>query len=989
MKKSIYHSWLLFVLLACTCIGCTDEVMVQSGKEQVPEGMERLSIRISGTGLNLRKVQTHAGMEHGSGLENAVDTVTLRVYKPDGTLLLDTLFNEEFLNGDGADYDASSIIYSYLPKGTLDGSETVVLTTEHQPDGIPVLDGLSNITLSSSKLFYMSGISSGSLVYDGGNNSYSTEVWLNRGVAKVRASFIVADDVIPSNIHMETDSITMQLLNVPSAIRPFTPYGSYENPVPGSYPTPIQTMQTAWSNATARVDLPAVKLRGRTPEIRGGKDYYPLYTYENFVTDAYTGSVSLKVSIPLYQLGSDGMTKIYLKPLEKTVALTGGVSSMPEMDLKEGTLLRNYIYPVDFTVKSAEKVEVCTDMLEWEDEFIYDILGTYLTASGIEMDKAGSIPCNFQTDGDTLFVDWTDMPAEVKRSGTQVAGMSSDYTFFTGLTVRSGSIPLEWTDAVKQNGEVKKSYMGFIRNLKLRVGNINRTVQISYIPTLVVDCHVIDMPLYAYVEGGTNLTGNDSGTVSYYGWDETKVLKTVSVRSPGNCPWLKLSISRKYTDGGLATSLSGTKAYLHCEENPYHGADRYATVEYTLPNDFDTAGADHIYQLRIKQVVPIFVGFWGSYQAIPDAGGIYTEALYAEQIEELEYGLLPYTLSYSTPVVYTNSYDGYAATFAGYRPAYYNKNYTSGGPGNGQSDFYAVLNYCASKNRTDGSGNISVQNQKWFAPAQFQLAGMIGLADRYEGKMEQPLSSLLTWHYSSTDCDRGGYGHGAWGCAFAVSRMGLINWGHDDVNAVRCVRTGGKGQIEVRTETETIQSAAGGTTISPYKVLDLTPLPGNYRSNTTLHLGRGASLGNERSTANTVYKKLRISRNYANNGSTMTWAVAVGLPATFNSQNASTATSAQLQDTGCNAYYEKSDASDKGTWRLPTAREAAIMSIYSDALGLTSITMDKCWTQTDANGGANRATYVQYNYPNATLYLHNEDGNKTYSFRARCVREEN
>ena len=980
MKKTIYDTWLLFALLAYTCIGCTDEVMVQAGKEQTPEGMERLSIRISGTGLNLRKVQTRAGMEHGADFENAVDTVTLRVYKSDGTLLLDTLFNENFSDVDGADYDArSNNIFSYLPKGTLDGNEMVVLTTEHRPDGIPVLDGLSNITLSPSKLFYMSGISSGSLVHDAVNNTYSTEVWLNRGVAKVRASFIVADDAIPDNIRVETDSITMQLLNVPSAIRPFAPYGSYKNPAPESYPTPIQTMQTAWSNTTARVDLPAVKLRGRTPEIRGGKNYYPLYTYENFVTDAYNRSVSLKVNIPLYQISSDGTTKIYLKPLEKTVALTGDVSSMPEMKLKEGTLLRNYIYSIDFIVKSAEKVEVCTDMLEWEDEFIYDILGTYLTASGIEMDKAGSIPCNFQTDGDTLFVDWTDMPAEVKRSGTQVAGMSSDYTLFTGLTARSGSIPLEWTDAAKQNGEVKKSYMGFIRDLKLRVGNINRTVQISYIPTLVVDCHVIDMPLYAYVEGGTSLTGNSSGTVSYYGWNETKVLKTVSVRSPGDCPWLKLSTSREYADGGLATSLSGTKAYLHCEENPYHGVDRCATVEYTLPDDLNAVGADHIYQLRIKQVVPIFVGFWGSYQANPDGGGNYTEALYAEQIEELEYGPVPYTLSSNTLVAYTDSYDGYTATFKGYRPAYYNKDYTSRGPGNNQADFYAVLNYCAFKNRADGSGNIPGQNQKWFAPAQFQLAGMIGLADRYEGKMEQPLSPPRTWHYSSTDCGRGPY-TGAWGCHFGANRIGLINWGHYDDNLVRCVRTGEKGQIEVRTENEISMDI-------PYKVLDLTSLPGNYRSNTTLHLGRGASLGDERSTANTVYKKLRISSKYANDGNLMTWAAAVGLPDAFNNQNAGTATASQLQDTGCNAYSEKGDSSDKGTWRLPTAREAAIMSIYSDALGL--VDMSECWTQTDANGATNRATHVRYKYTNTTLYLHNDKSYKTNTLRARCVREEN
>lgn len=987
MKSRFYHILTLLAWLPFLWAGCSDEDS-RRNEEEVPEGMEKVAINLFGLGLDKQPVQKTRAMENGTETESTVTKVYIHIYKADGTEItgLANPYTVEWysyapsLTGDAQ--DASGYVTLYLPAGTMATDCTVVVSAEEDSFGtMKVLSG----SAYPAPPFYMSGICS-SFTRDE-YYTYTANVWLSRGVAKVRASFSVADDVVPQGTTIDLDNVTMQLLNVPSRIRPFAPYDSYKNPPVGSYPAYVQTIQNGWSDATGRVDLPerkAVDYAAGEIETRNGKGYYPFYAYENFVTDTYTGSVKLKVSIPLYQ--QVNATKIYLKTLEKTVSLRRD---------NDSTLLRNYIYPVDFIVKSGENVEVCTDMLEWENVTIPDILGTYLTASGIEMDKAGSIPCNFHTDGDTLFVDWTDMPTEVKRSGTQVPGMSSDYTYFTGLTAQAGNVPLEWTDAAKEDGVVKKSYMGFIRDLKLRVGNIERTVQISYIPTLVVDCHVIDMPLYAYVEGGSSLI-DGSGGVSYYQWDDSKVLKKVSILSPSECSWLKLSTSRKYADGGMATTLVNTKAYVHCEDNPYYSADRYATIEYTLPNDQNAAGADHLYQLRIKQVIPIFVGYWG--KRVNDE---YTEALYTEQINEMEYGYAPYTLSYSTPVVYTDSYEGYDATFAGYRAKYYNVNYTKTGPGNNQADFYGALNYCASKNRDDGSGNIAANNQHWFTPAQFQLAGMLGLADRYDGQLAQPLNSLRTWHYSSTDNGRGD-GNGAWGVNFMANRIGLINYGHYDDNLVRCVRTYGvKGKIEIRTVTETVtvMDSTGVSTTSTVTnmILDLTTLPGNYRSNTSLNLSNGATLGNERSAANTAYKKLRISRDYASSGAimtrdvanglpTMTWAIANGLRSFFNSRSASTATASYLINTGCNAYSEKSDGSDLGTWRLPTAREAAIMGVYAAKLGLAD--MDQCWTQTDAYGDPNKATFVQYQYSNNTMYLHNEVGYKTRNLRARCVREE-
>lgn len=955
MKIKFYHKLLLLTWLLCLWAGCSDDHFLKKG-EEVPEGMERVRIDLSGLGLEKQTVQTR-GMENGTGTESTISNVYIHIYKPDGTEI-PGLANPYSVQGytygptlTGDAEDASGYVSLYLPNGTMATDYTVLVSADHDIDLVPELNG----SAYPAPPFYMSGICS-SFDYDASYYTYSANVWLSRGVAKVRASFSVSDDVVPAGTTIDLPNVTMQLLNVPARIRPFAPYDSYKNPPVAAYPSYVNTMQAGWSDATPRYDLPQKKVNEYTAgeiDFKNGKNYYPMYAYENFVTDTYTGSVKLKVSIPLYRLVNG--TKIYLKTQERTVSLKRD---------NDSTLLRNYIYPVDFIVKSGETVEVYTDMLEWKEENFYDILGTYLTASNVEMNQTGSIPCNFKTDGDTLFVDWSDIPAEVKRSG--IATATPNVTYFTGLVAESGSIPLQWNTT---DGNVAKSYMGFIRNLTLRVGNITRQVEISYIPTLVVDCHVIDMPMYAYVEGGSS--GNNR---NYYGVEKANtVLATATIADSDQCPWLHLSPHKRYNAAEMTTSLSNSAVYIHCDENSYTSTDRYAVIQYTLPGDLDVNGEAHRYELRIKQVIPVFVGYWGKYNT---QSGYYTEALYTEQIEELEQGYVPYTLTYA-PVRYTDPWEGYGQTFAGYQPAAYD---------NYRSADYCVLNYCASKNRADANGNIATTDRNWFAPSEYQLAGMIGLADRYDSKLQQSINAMPVWHYASTDCNRGS-GGGALGVHFGSNRIGLINYGQWDDNAVRCVRTCNvSGKIEVK--------------IPSYPVVDLQNLPGNYYSSTTLSLQKGATLGDTYSAANTAYKKLRIARYYARSSETpnigysttsvrMTWAAAVGLPASFNNASATTATTANMVATGCNAYWED-DISEKGTWRLPTAREAAIIATLKGHLNIY-LGSEEYWTQTEFyQTSYNRydGTYIRYN-DNIPLYMHNANqANKTYYRSARCVREE-
>lgn len=946
MRRNTVIQWLnvLFLLTAIGLAGCGDEWIVKD--DATPEGMERVRLTFSIKGIPQKAGITTRGTEDGTSAEFGISRVYIHIYDTAGSEIhtsgpLTVTVSASSEAGIDAD-----VLGAYVPKGKLShgASYKIMVAATNDYTSIPALTGKAY----PAPVDYMSGV--GDLTYDAATENYTGEVCLYRGVAKVRAAFLVADDAVPSGLNIDVDQVEFGLKNVPQKIRPLREEDAIW--------TTFATLNSALDGGVGRIDLPVVKTSALAAgfEEKDGIRYWPLYTYE--LRDKSDDPQKLYVKIPLFRMV--GGQRIDIEPIERTFELR---------TTRDGAnILRNYIYPLTITVKSAGVAELSTDMLEWDDCAVDgDILGTYLEATGIEMNQAGTLPLDYRTDGSRVYVDWSDMPATVKRSGTP---LEADITYFDNQQ----SIPLEWTSAAGAD----KSYMGFVRNLKLKVGNIERTVEVSYIPTLTVDCHVIDMPLYSYVEGGTG-----SNNYNYYVTDAAKVFNTARILDDGAVSWLRLSDAQNYAAATLVTELTNSAGFIHCDENPYYGADRYAMIEYSLPDD-----TTHVCRLRVKQVVPVFVGYWGEWLQVTrfTTTHYYNEALYVEQIEEYGRGLVPYT-SNGSPIVYNTEYDfwnGYTATFSAYQPDKHD-NYLEAN--------YSVMNYCAAKNRTDANGNIAAADKNWFAPSQYQLTGMIGLADRYDKKLAQSMNRP-SWHYSVTDGSRGN-GNGALGVGFSACRIGCINWGEWDLNSVRCVRTVGvRGRIEVNQVTKSVQGATGTSTSVSYQMMDLTPLPASYYSVRTLSLAKGSALGDASSEQNTAYKKLRIAKKYATTGTgssatkvSMNWARAVGLPDTYNSQSAATATASEMAYTGCNGYWED-DESEKGTWRLPTAREAAIICTFASEISDCWMDADvDSWTQTEFN--KSRATFVECARTDAMkLYMHDGGGAKTGLKAVRCVREE-
>ncbi|MCC8197542.1 MAG: DUF1566 domain-containing protein [Tannerellaceae bacterium] len=121
----------------------------------------------------------------------------------------------------------------------------------------------------------------------------------------------------------------------------------------------------------------------------------------------------------------------------------------------------------------------------------------------------------------------------------------------------------------------------------------------------------------------------------------------------------------------------------------------------------------------------------------------------------------------------------------------------------------------------------------------------------------------------------------------------------------------------------------------------------------------------------------------------MNWAQANGISETYLTSEWTVGTNKNYP-TGCNGYYEKSDASDKGLWRLPSKEELTMLvkEIFRTQYWHGMSHNENYWTIDKFSTAPQHADYVWYlNFPSPTT--HSFDGVKksVSAIKSRCVRE--
>lgn len=114
-------------------------------------------------------------------------------------------------------------------------------------------------------------------------------------------------------------------------------------------------------------------------------------------------------------------------------------------------------------------------------------------------------------------------------------------------------------------------------------------------------------------------------------------------------------------------------------------------------------------------------------------------------------------------------------------------------------------------------------------------------------------------------------------------------------------------------------------------------------------------------------------------GSTVTWAAAMGLNTSANNDLAA---DGSVVGTGCDGYFTDEF---KDGWRLPTQREMMLMWLFREGINTVysqnQLTADQYWTATE-NAEA-QAWYLDF----STAAPQSENGAKNTSKKYRCVRD--
>lgn len=276
--------------------------------------------------------------------------------------------------------------------------------------------------------------------------------------------------------------------------------------------------------------------------------------------------------------------------------------------------------------------------------------------------------------------------------------------------------------------------------------------------------------------------------------------------------------------------------------------------------------------------------------------------------------------------------------------------------------------YCLEKNRDlDGNGKIDQSEIKWFLPSidEYYMMWVGSTA------FTSPLSATNYWAStefisSPTSATTLAYDSGA--------------SSPDSKNNTRpavCVRRMKKPDTPttpnspyVETSSLIVNNTKFNSTGLRTAPLSIPTPPHSYNSTTNTKLPKRMQVA-----------KVDCKLNGTTGASTMTWAEAVGWTTTSNSASTTVVASPA---TGCNAYYENTDASDKGTWRIPTQKELYIILLINPELkanaSYTPLQINQYWMSTPF--GSTAAWYMGvYNY------MFGPSSGKTSLHYVRCIKD--
>ncbi len=456
----------------------------------------------------------------------------------------------------------------------------------------------------------------------------------------------------------------------------------------------------------------------------------------------------------------------------------------------------------------------------------------------------------------------------------------------------------------------------------------------------------------------------------------------LSAAITGGGSWLTLSENAAYKSSEQTQTYAGNSSlYIHLDEN-LTGSERSALIVATRSNGT-------VMKVLVNQQSAIYAGPFGNYggasmgspsegslddsgQATPfsmqlrSGGKGYTKKMYVEAMPEYVSSGVPFASSSISSYGESNKYLGLTSVKASYDKT----KYSTFGSLLYQSSAYPAIDYCASKNRdVNGNGILDEDEIKWYMPAINQSISM-WVTDVYSNM------GVYSWNASQSYWTTT-KGSGIYHINYISGIYSDAGVSETENYGVRCVRDG----EDVTNTTVVSLNMSGNPTI------DLSVLPSEIVTAET----KGIAMGDEQSEVNkTVYKELRVAKKDSKQDGTggyeeMSWNKAVGLSASFNNSTAINESTAS--GTGCAAYYEESDASDKGSWRLPTQREMQSIWLWKDELenlsGFESFSSSEkgYWTATEYKSSSTKAFAVSMHaaYSDAVL--------KSGTHPVRCVKE--